>query len=119
MIQCTAHPAKGDLLAFEGLQMEEEEKLERFAVAVQLNQLLHSRKRMSRYFSKELIQLADPFYGSSDDDSPRPRRKQKKRTRPPARSSACSKDEPEAESASEEENGDLSSMAALFQQPAN
>ena len=116
MIQCTAHPAKGDLLAFEGLSMEEEEKLERFAV-VQLNQLLHSRKRMSRYFSKEFIKLADPYYGSSDEESPKPpRRKQtKKRTSLAARPSACSAEESESDESSSEEG--LSSMAALFQPP--
>ena len=53
MIQCTAHPAKGDMNSFEGLSMEEEEQLETFA-KVQLNHLLHSRDKMSRYFSGEL-----------------------------------------------------------------
>ena len=115
MLQCTAHPAKGDMAAFEGLPMEQEEQMERFAI-VQLNQLLYSRPKMSHFFSKELTKLADPYYGSSDDDSPLPRRRQRPRAPAAARPAAGSSADQESEIAEEEEIEDLSSMAAYYEQ---
>ena len=97
--------------------MEEEEQLESFA-KVQLNHLLHSRNKMSRYFSDELVKLADPYYGS-DEDSPRPRRKQKRAPRVAAPAACSSNELAEAESAQEaESNGDvMASMADFFALP--
>ena len=114
MIQCTAHPSKGDMPAFEGYSQEEEEELERCAI-MNLNHILHGRERMGRYFSKELSKLADPYYSSSDDDSPPPRRKQQKNKAAMPAPAARSSKEPEVESAPEESNEDMmASMADFF-----
>ena len=116
---CTAHPKKGDLKAHEGLSAEEEEHQEQCAKA-HLGAILFADSTKHKFFSKELLHLADPHFVPSPPESPAWNRQKKKptKTQPrrqaaqPRASSEMEEDEDEEE---EEVSRDLKDMATFWE----
>ena len=105
---CTAHPSKGDLKTFDGLTAEEEDYHEKCALA-QMSAILSADKAKSKYFSKELLHLADPHFVASPPPSPAWKRCAKKKAKQPAPRQAP----PQEESSEEEQEIEPRSLADL------
>ena len=114
---CSKHGKKGDLPAFEGLTAEQEEHHEKCSKA-QLGAILFRDSSKHRFFSKQLMKLADPHFVPTPPSSPWRRSKKKQRlTRPLAQShqAAGSGAEGEEEPQPEELSRDLRDMASFWE----
>ena len=116
LVLCTAHPAKQDLPAFEGLTEEEEEYYEQ-CVRAQTGAILHEKRDNHKYFSKQLMKYVEPDFRPSPPNTPERRRQQNKKRR--LQAAARSAQAKAAELSEEEgppltESRDMSSMVAFW-----